>query len=100
MLRARCARLESSLTEKETQLADLLAEGNRMAQEQLKTNNLIKTLRSKVKSLEFEKEKSRYVFFRNEHYMIFSVYSYLSNNFWKYCFSVIISQRLKQKPRA
>ncbi|VDK22187.1 unnamed protein product [Taenia asiatica] len=57
-LRARCARLESSLTEKETQLADLLAEGNRMAQEQLKTNNLIKTLRSKVKSLGLEKEKS------------------------------------------
>ncbi|KAL5107481.1 TATA element modulatory factor [Taenia crassiceps] len=57
-LRARCARLESSLVDKETQLADLLAEGNRMAQEQLKTNNMIKTLRSKTKSLELEKEKS------------------------------------------
>ncbi|KAL5970603.1 TATA element modulatory factor [Taenia solium] len=57
-LRARCAQLESSLMEKETQLADLLAEGNRMAQEQLKTNNLIKTLRSKVKSLRLEKEES------------------------------------------
>ncbi|KAH9280048.1 TATA element modulatory factor [Echinococcus granulosus] len=56
-LRARCARLESSLTDKETQLADLLAEGNRMAQEQLKTNNLVKTQRSKMKTLELEKEK-------------------------------------------
>ncbi|VDM30888.1 unnamed protein product [Hydatigera taeniaeformis] len=56
-LRVRCTRLESSLSEKETQLADLLAEGNKMAQEQLKTNTLIKTLRSKVKTLELEKEK-------------------------------------------
>ncbi|VDO07206.1 unnamed protein product [Rodentolepis nana] len=56
-LKSRCATLESTLAEKETQLADLLAEGNRMAQEQLKTNNLVKTLRSKTKTLESEKLK-------------------------------------------
>nr|CDS30285.1 TATA element modulatory factor [Hymenolepis microstoma] len=57
VLKSRCALLENTLAEKETQLADLLSEGNRMAQEQLKTNNLVKSLRSKTKSLESEKEK-------------------------------------------
>lgn len=54
-------KLEATLAEKEAQLADLLYEGNRMAQEQLKTNNLVKTLRSKTKTLESEKEKIKYV---------------------------------------
>ncbi|VDD79317.1 unnamed protein product [Mesocestoides corti] len=54
-LRVRCSWLESSLAEKEAQLADLLREGNKMAQEQLKTNNLVKTLRAKVKTAESEK---------------------------------------------
>ncbi|VDL61969.1 unnamed protein product [Hymenolepis diminuta] len=57
VLKSRCVKLEATLAEKEAQLADLLSEGNRMAQEQLKTNNLVKTLRSKTKTLESEKEK-------------------------------------------
>ncbi|KAM3186623.1 hypothetical protein ACTXT7_003924 [Hymenolepis weldensis] len=57
VLKTRCVKLEATLAEKEAQLADLLSEGNRMAQEQLKTNNLVKTLRSKTKTLESEKEK-------------------------------------------
>ena len=59
MFRVRCARLENLLAEKETQLADLLKEGTRMAQEQLKTNNLVKTLRAKTKTMESEKQKIR-----------------------------------------
>ncbi|KAM7542352.1 hypothetical protein Aperf_G00000016962 [Anoplocephala perfoliata] len=57
VLMSRCTQLRSALTEKEAQLADLLSEGNRMAQEQLKANNLVKTLRSKSKALESDKQK-------------------------------------------
>ncbi|KAG5444345.1 hypothetical protein CSKR_102309 [Clonorchis sinensis] len=45
----RIAELERSLLGKTTQLEDLLKEGERMAQEQLATNNLVKKLRASLK---------------------------------------------------
>ncbi|TGZ66137.1 hypothetical protein CRM22_005491 [Opisthorchis felineus] len=45
----RIAELERSLSGKTTQLEDLLKEGERMAQEQLATNNLVKKLRASLK---------------------------------------------------
>uniref|UniRef100_A0A0X3PSM9 TATA element modulatory factor n=1 Tax=Schistocephalus solidus TaxID=70667 RepID=A0A0X3PSM9_SCHSO len=54
----RCARLEALIEEKETQIQEILKEGERMAQEQLKTNNIVKSLRAKEKTNEQKMQRT------------------------------------------
>ncbi|KAL7059634.1 hypothetical protein AAHC03_013454 [Spirometra sp. Aus1] len=57
-LRNRCAKLEALVSEKETQIQEILKEGERMAQEQLKANNLVKSLRAKEKTNELQSQRT------------------------------------------
>ncbi|VDN09852.1 unnamed protein product [Dibothriocephalus latus] len=50
--------MEALVAEKETQIAEILKEGERMAQEQLKTNNIIKSLRAKEKANEQKMQRT------------------------------------------
>lgn len=51
------------LKEKEEQIAELLAEGEKLSKQELKQSNVIKKLREKEKDLEKQLDGTRYAYF-------------------------------------